>query len=351
MADKILQKDIEYIAEHNDWSAFYSSSILITGATGLIGHQLVFLMLYLNEKKNANIRIYALIRNLQKAKTLFENANIFFVINDIKQTFDIDDNIDYIIHGASITQSSLFLVNPVETIDTAYIGTKNILEFARLKQVKSVVYLSSMEVFGITDTKLKEVAEDDYGYIDILSPRSSYSESKRLCECLCASYFTEFGIPVKIARLTQTLGAGIDYLDTRVAAYFARCVIENKDIVLRTEGKMKRPCIYTRDAITGILTTLLKGNSGQAYNIANKSTFCSIRETAEMIAVKISKNKIKVMFEISNPTEYVQNLNLDLNLNTDKMESLGWKPEVNLEETYRRTIESMKIKKKSSYEY
>jgi dTDP-glucose 4,6-dehydratase len=98
------------------------------------------------------------------------------------------------------------------------------LEFARERKVKGFVYLSSMEVFGVTDTRLIEVNETDYGYIDILNPRSSYSESKRLCECLCASYASEFALPVKIARLTQVLGAGIDYNSEWVSAYFARCV-------------------------------------------------------------------------------------------------------------------------------
>jgi len=343
--DNILQEDIELLAERIDVLLLQNASVLITGATGLIGKQLVYLLLYFNKKKNANIKIYALVRNEQKAKTIFGDAEITFVINDIRQPLEIKDEIHYIIHGASITQSRSFVENPVETIDTAYIGTRNILEFARQKQVKSVVYLSSMEVFGVTNPLLSEIKENDYGYIDILNPRSSYSESKRLCECLCASYYAEFGVPVKIARLTQTLGAGIDYSDPRVTAQFARCVIEQTDIVLHTEGKTLRPSLYIRDAISGIITMLFNGKNGEAYTVANKETAISIREIAELVATQIAENKISVKFDITNPKEKGYYQDLHLLLNTDKLESLGWKAEVGLEEAYRRMIESMKLRK------
>jgi dTDP-glucose 4,6-dehydratase len=345
--DKILQEDIEILTKKNDWSELQNSSMLITGATGLIGRQLIFLLLYLNETKNTGIQIYALVRNIDKAKMIFGNdAQINFVVSDIRQPLEIAGKIDHIIHGASITQSRSFVDNPVETIDAAYTGTKNILEFARHKSVKSVVYLSSMEVFGITDPKMTEVKENDYGYIDILNPRSSYSESKRLCECLCVCYSTEYGTPVKIARLTQTLGPGVDYNDTRIAALFARSVIEQKDIVLQTEGKPRRPCLYARDAISGIFTILLKGENGEAYTVANKNTAISVREIAEMVAEKIAGDKISVKLNITNPKEYAFNQDLNLFLNTEKLESLGWQAEVGLEEAYRRMIESMKKKNK-----
>jgi dTDP-glucose 4,6-dehydratase len=180
--------------------------------------------------------------------------------------------------------------------------------------------------------------EGDYGYIDILNPRSSYSESKRMCECLCACYAREYGLPVTIARLTQVVGAGIDYHDTRVAAQFARSVIESRDIVLKTEGKTLRPVVYTRDAIAGIFTVMLKGQTGEAYTVANKASAITIRETAEMIIKEIANNRIKLVLDIDVPAEYAPNLNLS----TTKLESLGWKAEVGIEEAYRRMIESMK---------
>ena len=346
--DSVLQEDLKYLAENFDFSGLFQSSIFVTGATGLIGSQLVKLFLHLNRTVDAEIKIHALIRDSDKARVIFNTAydEINFIQSDIKLLPLINDNIDYIIHGASITTSKTFIEKPVETINTAYTGTSTILGFARQKKVRGMVYLSSMEVFGITSSR--EVAESDYGYIDILNPRSSYSESKRMCECLCACYAKEYGLSVKIARLVQVLGAGVDYNDTRVAAQFARSVLEKKDIILKTEGKTRRPCIYTRDALAGICTVLLKGNAGEAYSIANVDTTATIQETAEMVARKVASGSIKVVFDIDVPAEYAPNLNLNLNLN--RMNSLGWKAEVGLEEAYCRMIESMKERRKKTIE-
>lgn len=343
--NNILLEDVQLVVRSVDLSELKNSSIFVTGATGLLGSFIIRVLLYLNQTEKYNIKIFALIRNKEKAEKVFRcdynDDAIQWIIGDIRN-FSIKENIDYIIHGASVTSSQDFLHKPVETISTALYGTERILETAKELKVKSVVYLSSMEVFGVTDTRLGEVKESDYGYIDILNPRSSYSEGKRLCECLCASYASEYGVPVKIARLTQTLGAGIDYNDSRVAAQFMRSVIENKDIVLKTEGKTRRPIVYISDAVSGIFTILLKGLSGESYTVANKKTIATIRETADMIACNIAQDKIKVVFDIDVPKEYAPNLNLNLNLNTDKLESLGWKACVGLEDAYRRMIEGEK---------
>jgi dTDP-glucose 4,6-dehydratase len=345
--DPIVQEDIEYLVKYFDFSALYNSTVLVSGATGLIGSQLVKVLSCLNRIKGANITIYALIRDTHKAQTVFqelyEYEKIRFVVHDIRQKPVFNGIVDYVIHGASITASRTFIEKPVETIDTAYMGTRAMLDFAKEKQVKGLVYLSSMEVFGNTDRRLPDIKENDYGYIDILNPRSSYSESKRMCECLCICHAKEYGLPVNIARLTQVVGPGIDYHDTRVAAQFARSVIENQDIVLKTEGKTLRPIVYTRDAIAGIFAVLLKGQKGEAYTIANKTSAITIRETAEMIIKKIADNRIKLILDINIPAEYAPNLNL--NLNTTKLESLGWKAEVGIEEAYRRMVESLKGKK------
>ncbi len=317
------------------------SCILVTGATGFIGSFLIQVLLYLNQTRNYNIRIRALTRSEQKAQSVFgtqyKDSALTWIQGDV-QNIAINGNIDYIIHGASITASREFYDHPVETIQTAVEGTRHILEIAKEKKSRAMVYLSSMEVFGITDKHLTEVREQDYGYIDILNPRSSYSESKRLCECLCASYAHEYGVPVKTARLTQTLGAGISYHDMRVASQFMRAVIEGHDIVLKTEGKTRRPIVYISDAAAGIITVLIKGAVGQSYTVANPKTTATIRETAELITHKIAKDKIKVVFDIDIPAEYAPNLNLNLNLNVDKLESLGWKAHIGLLEAYQRMI-------------
>jgi UDP-glucuronate decarboxylase len=342
--DKILQEDFEAVYKDYDFSFLYTKSIFITGATGLLGSQLCKYLLFLNKKDNAQIKIFALARNLEKAQSVFKEQYkeplLQFIKGDVLNIPQINEKIDFVIHGASITSSKDFINHAVETIDTAVNGTLNMLRFAKEKNVLGFVYLSSMEAFGITDGK-GQVREKDLGYIDISLPRSSYMESKRMCENLCVCFASEYGLNVKSVRLTQTFGPGISYDDTRVAAYFSRCVIENKNIVLKTEGKTKRPVLYTKDALTAILTVLKNGLKGETYTVANPETFVTIKETAQMIADKIAGGKIKVLLDIENPAEYAPNLNL--NLNVEKLSSIGWKPSIGLEEAYRRMIEGMRV--------
>lgn len=341
--NNILKEDFTRILSEYDFSELKDKSIFITGATGLIGSQLLRFLHYLNQNYGYKMELYALVRDKEKVVKFFGNElmdnSIHFVYGDVLSLPQIDAGIDYIIHGASITASKQFIEKAVETIDIAVNGTLNLLRFAKEKKVTSFVYLSSMEAFGVTDGK-GVVREEDLGYIDISNPRSSYMESKRMCENLCVCFAHEYGLNTKCIRLTQTLGAGIDYNDTRVAAYFARSVLEGSDIVLKTEGKSKRPILYSADAITAILTVLLKGKFGNIYTAANPQTFATIRETAEMVAGKIAEGKIKVVFDIDVPAEYAPNLNL--NLNVDKLCSLGWKPVVGLEDSYRRMIAGMR---------
>lgn len=340
----VLEEDINRLVEVVDASALFASTVLITGASGLIGSQIVLFLQKLNQTKNANIKILALGRNKEKLEEKFseflKDANFRIIAADVQNEIRIAEKLDYIIHAASDTASKSFVEKPVEIMMVNILGAKNILELAREKQVKSVVYLSTMEVLGVPNSALKTVAENDYGTLDFLNVRSSYPESKRSAELLCRAYANEYLVPVKIARLTQTIGPGGEYNDARVASYFARSVIEEKDIVLATSGKMVRNSIYTRDAIAAIFKILTSGATGETYNVANKDTAFSIKETADMVAEKIAGGKIKVRFETTENAHFAPEMKLLLNV--EKLENLGWKAEVGLQEMYERLIEGMK---------
>ena len=318
-----------------DFSDFKDTSVLVTGATGLIGRALVQDLIDLGAK------IFACCRSSEKFKACFhEYDNIVPVYGDIC-TLDISSiDADYIVHAAGITTSKDFVERPVETIRTAVCGTLNILYQCKGKKLKGFIFISSMEAFGITPTDGRDIRETDLGYIDVMNVRSSYSESKRLCENLCVSYASEYGVPAKVIRLAQTVGPGVSYSDNRVTVQFARSVIEGKDIVLKTEGKTKRPIIYIDDAISAILTVLAKGQVGECYTAANPDTFCTIRETAEAIIHEIAHDKIKLVFELDPNAGYAPNI--CLNLNVDKLKALGWEPKVGLVESYRKLIDSLK---------
>lgn len=339
----IMREDLNYIHSKIDFSRFEGKKILITGATGLIGSSVVISLLEWNQTHENKIQIVVLVRSREKCRKVFsdypEDAYEAMTMDVCTLSPDVW-GIDYIIHGASQTASKAFVENPVETILTAIEGTKNVLELARLNKVKGFVYLSSMEVYGTPKTDEK-IYEDRSTNLNVLQVRTCYPESKRMCENLCVSYASEYGVPARILRLTQTFGTGVSYHDGRVFAEFARCVIEKRDIVLKTKGKTKRSYLYTADAVTAILTVLLNGSDAQAYNAANEETYCSIYEMAQAV-VKLSEEEIQVVIEENAEIQkFGYAPTLKMNLSTDKLKAIGWNAAYGLEDMYRRMIASM----------
>ena len=345
MENKILLQDLEELAGNTEFlEGLGNSRVLITGATGLIGSQLVMALLQMNRAYKSGIRVIAMARSEEKAKKLFGpqgGDGLSFYYGDIKDPIPDLGSVDYIVHCASATSSKYFVTNPVETIFTALSGTKQILEFARKSKVKGMVYLSSLEVYGTPEPGQKTIGEQDYGFLDPLSVRSSYSEGKRMAECMCAAYASEYGVPVRLARLSQTFGPGVSYDDGRVFAEFARCVAEQRDIILHTAGNTVRSYCYTKDAISAVFYILLKGTSGEAYNVTNMDTAVSIREMAELVCGLYPERGIRVKIEIPDDIgSYGYNPEMVIRLDSSKLQELGWKATVDLSEMFERMIQS-----------
>lgn len=347
--EEIDTTEIVY-SKYTNWEFFKNSTIMITGATGLIGFQTILAILLANEKLNTNIKVLALVRNKKKAKKMFSRFTtnkLKFIVQDILKPIKAK-KADFIIHTANTTSSREMTECPVETINSIVEGTKNVLEFSKSNKVKSIVYLSSMEVYGDIPISRKEpLKEEDLGKIDILKPRSSYPVGKRLAESMCSAYAKEYNTPVKIARLAQTIGAGVDYADNRVFAQFARNIVEKKDIVLKTKGETIRSYIYITDCIIALLKMLEKGENGESYNVANPDTTCSIKQMAQMLCSKHENSKLK--FELDD--KYFPKTT-KLNLSIEKLNKVsGWKPVVSLEEAYNRLINSFIYNANIGYKY
>lgn len=335
----VLQTDIESIISDMDlFQKLRNSTVLITGATGLIGSMLVRSLHSANEKYGLNIKILGQIRNKNKAETLFGNL---LDSDDIELVFSENADCGYIIHTVSPTASKYFIEHPVETIKTSVESTMRILETAK-RNNSVMVYLSSMEQYGIPYEPGQIMTEEKIGQIDHLNIRSSYSESKRLCECLCASYASEYGTDVKIARISQTFGAGVPMTDNRMPMQFAKAAVNGTDIVLHTEGKSISNFVYLSDAVTGILTILVNGVGGEAYNVCNDKETRSVREIAELVAQKAADNKIGVNIEIPHGINMGYAPDVKMYLCSDKLKALGWTPKIEMAEAYKRLIEYIK---------
>lgn len=314
-----------------------NSSFLITGATGLIGSVLVKCLLALNK----DISITIPVRDLTKAQFIFKDyANQLKIVEcDLTDYVGhLEEHFDYIIHLASPTSGKYFIEHPAETYQLAIDSTERILNYARKQPIRGFVYASSLEIYG-ENSDDSPISELFRGYIDYSSSRSSYPLGKRAAEYLCFAYAKEYSIPVKVARLTQTFGAGVSSKDDRVFAQFARSVISGSDIILHTKGESAKPYCYTTDCISALLYILLKGEAGEAYNVANPDTYISIYDMAMFLKEKFNPS-INIVIEEHPELGYAPVTKLKLT--TDKLMSLGWKPKYSLIEMFNNLIDSLK---------
>ena len=348
--NRILEEDIKEIANSKliNWKSLKNKNLLITGANGLIGSLITRTFMYRNDNFEQNTKLFLVVRNSQRTREIFGEPKYIKIIESDIENIDevkITEKIDYIIHGASPTTSKFFVNNPVETINTAVIGTKNILEIANKNKVDSIVYMSSMEMYGTfyEDTK---VNEENLGYINPLDIRSSYSEGKRLCELYSFSYFKEYGVPVKIARIAQTFGPGISKYETRVYKYFLDCILNNQDIVLKSTGSTIINFSYTIDTVLGILYILLNGKNGEAYNIVSDSTNMTIYDSAKWLIEKFGNNKIQLKCEANLQQKAGLAPDNRMILDNSKLKSIGWKNGYTLKEGYIRLFEYLKYESK-----
>ena len=343
----VLEEDFDKITKRDiSWDALRNSSFVITGATGLIGSLIVKYLLYANRTMNFGAKIYAVVRNVEKADKIFAEEKtdaLTYVVADLtKEKVNCEGDCDYIVHAAAVTASKVMVSDPVGTICTSIDGTEKMLQLAVEKKAKAFIYISSMEIYG-QPTVGGKTAEKDLGYVDIENVRSCYPEGKRMCECLCTAYAAQYGVNVISARLAQTFGAGILPTEHRVFAQFARSVMRGENIVLHTTGESEGNYVYTADAIAAIMTLLVKGKAGEAYNIANEDSHITIRNMAELVAREIAGEKIQVVIDIPEDSVSLGYAPpVKMWLDASKMRELGWKPEIGLVEAYKRMICWMK---------
>ena len=315
-------------------------TVLITGAAGLICSSVVDVMIRYNETHQQQIKILVAGRSENKIKSRFANfyqkPYLTFVQYDANSMcFDCSIPVDYIIHGASNASPDLILKEPVETMLSNIGGLKCLLDYARDNDVKRVLYISSSEVYGNKETE-QPYKTEEYGYIDLLNPRNSYSVSKRAAETLCVSYAAEYGVNTVIVRPGHIYGPTASTTDKRVSSLWAYAAARGENIVMKSDGSQMRSYCYCLDCASAILTVLINGESANAYNISNKNSLATIRDIADELA---KAGGVEVHYE--NPSDIEMrsyNLMSISALNAQKLEELGWKAVFDLETGVKRTL-------------
>ena len=320
------------------WKKLSGCNILITGATGLIGGCIVEALM-LNPQKD--YCVYASGRNkdrLSRRFNLFRNLPGFYIFPyDVILPLDNNIRFDYIIHAASNASPSAFVNTPVEVMKSNIDGVCNLMDYGLNNGMKRFLYVSSGEVYGEGDGRV--FTEEYSGYVDSTSSRSCYPSSKRAAETMCVSYRAEYGVDVVIARPCHIFGPFFTESDNRVYAQFIRNLLLNQDIEMKSSGEQFRSWCYVVDCVSGLLHILLKGTSGEAYNIADPQSNISIKELASIVA-KVGNKKVL----LSSPTESEKkgyNPVTKSVLSIEKIKSLGWLPMTSLEDGFKHSIATL----------
>ena len=340
--NELYIEDVRNVAELDlPWKNLQDKSILLSGATGLIGSFLVDVIIEKNQA-DLNCKVYALGRNEEKAKArfrkYFKNDNFEFIQHDVKNRFVRTDigKVDYILHLASNTHPMQYATDPIGTITTNILGVQNLLDFAVEHNATRFAFASSNEIYGENRGDVEFFDENYCGYVNSNTMRAGYPESKRCGEALCQAYKTQKGLNIVIPRLTRSYGPTMLMSDTKAISQFIKKGIYGEDIVLKSAGTQYYSYTYVADAVAGLLTVLLCGENGEAYNIAEEHSDIMLKDLAAIIA---EINGIKIVFEIPDAVEAAgYSKATKARLNGHKLAALGWTPMYDIKNGLWRTI-------------
>ncbi len=339
----IVKEDIEsIISQPLDWQRFRGKRVLISGAGGFLPAYMVETLLMLNRTQGMDCEIIGLVRNLEKAKARFnhwlDSPELSFVVADVAEEIPVDVRCDFIIHAASQASPRFYGTDPIGTMTANMFGTYHLLRCAHEWGSEGFLLFSSGDVYGQVPADRVSIDESGYGYLDILNFRSCYGESKRAAETMLVSFLKQFNVPGVIVRPSHTYGPGMALDDGRVFADFVRDIVKRQNIILYSDGSAVRPFCYLSDAVAGYFTVLLKGESGQAYNVANPDGVLSIRALAELLVGMYPELGLKVECRNRHDSNYIPSQVSFGTPNIERLARLGWSPHYSPREGFERTI-------------
>lgn len=332
------QKDLASIATVAPWQELCGKRIAVSGATGLLGSQIVDFINYLNQRYAANIRIIALGRKPDSVLNRFRyiDSSLFEVESfELSEQFP-DIKADYVIHCAGNSHPRLFAEDPVGTLLGNINGAEKVLRYSA-DYGAVILLLSSGEIYGENLNNDTSMSESYTGHIDLSVARSCYTEGKRAVEALCQSYISQFGAKAKIARPCRIFGPTMTDTDNKASAQFIKNGLEGKNIVLKSNGEQLFSYIYSADAVSALLTILVKGGNGEAYNVASERCNVRLRDFAEEVA---EEAKVNLVFDLVG--ELGGSKVTNALLNDTKLKLLGWRGKYNLKEAITQTFKILK---------
>ena len=335
-SNDVFIEDVRLIANDlNDFSKeLEGKTVLIAGGKGFLGTYFVNVLNRINETLHAPMKI-VIIDNLitSKERESILSPNVTLLKQDISESFDFPDDLDYIIHAASIASPPTYRKFPIKTVDVNYQGTRNLLEIARKKKIKSMLFLSSSEIYG--DPEVVPTPESYQGKVSCTGPRACYDESKRLAETISILYFQQYKVPVKIARPFNVYGPYLNLTDGRIIPDFMKNAIEKSEIVIHSDGSPTRSFCYVSDAIRAFFKLLFSNHDGMICNVGNNEEI-SVSNVAKMIQKTIGKSISINMIKSDDPnytTDNPQRRCPDLSL---IKKSVNYVPQINFEEGLKR---------------
>lgn len=319
------------------------SRILITGATGTVGSFVTDMLLKNNREHGADVHLYVAGRMVSRLNRIYGDfGDITALPYDLEKEIEFDIPVDYIIHCAGNAHPAAFNSDPSGTIMGNVNSTYDLLEYARNHGAARLLYVSSGEVYGQGNLELEEFDETYAGYLNPQSPRSCYPSSKRTAENLCASYSWQYGLETVVVRPCHTYGPWMTASDNRANVQFFHNVLNGEDIVMKSTGSQMRSYNYVADCGSALLTVLINGNSGEAYNLANPECRVTIAQFAGLVAQTVGH---KVVFQTPEPEDIANRSPMTKQvLGTRKIEALGWKGAFSVESGIRHTVDILRGK-------
>jgi nucleoside-diphosphate-sugar epimerase len=334
----LYQEDLAGILAVKDIEQLRGKRFLITGATGLIGVQLIDALMQMGD-----VTVIAVGRSREKAADrlgeYFDNPCFTFLEHDVTEPFSTLNfqlsTLNFIVPLASNTHPLAYSQYPVETIMINVKGAEHALELAR-QTGATVLYPSTVEVYG--NAQGDDVFTEDYtGALNLKNARACYPESKRVCEALCQSYLAEKSVKVKIVRLSRVFGPTMLPSDTKASSQFIQKAVAGEDIVLKSKGEQYFSYTYVADAVAAMLHVLLHGEEGVPYNISNEACDVHLREFAAICAECAGR---KVVFDLPSETEAKGfSIATKAILDNSRLKEIGFTPRYSIRDAIRRTCE------------